>query len=47
MDASAFENIKIAKELYNKAMEAQKNGNWDEYGTLIKQLGDTLNEIGK
>ena len=47
LDAKAFENINIAKDLYNKALEAQKNGNWAEYGTLIKQLGDTLDKIGK
>jgi len=47
LDVKAFENIKIAKDLYNKALEAQKNGNWAEYGTFIKQLGDTLDKIGK
>ncbi len=47
IDAKAYENIKIAKDLYNKALDAQKNGNWVEYGTFIKQLGDVLEKIGK
>jgi len=47
IDSKALENIKVAKELYNKAIEAQKSGNWAEYGTLIKQLGDTLDNISK
>ena len=47
IDAKAIEDIKIAKDLYNKALEAQKNGNWAEYGTFIKQLGDILDKISK
>lgn len=47
IDTKASENIKIAKDLYNKALEAQKNGQWIEYGTFIKQLGDVLNKTGK
>jgi uncharacterized membrane protein (UPF0182 family) len=42
-----LENIKTAKDLYKKALEAQKNGQWAEYGTFIKQLGDTLDKISK
>ena len=45
IDANTLQNIKDAKKLYNKALEAQKNGNWVEYGTYIKQLGDILNKI--
>ena len=47
LDEKSLENIEIAKELYNKALEAQKNGKWAEYGIFIKQLGDTLNKISK
>lgn len=47
LDEKSLENIEIAKELYNKALEAQKNGEWAEYGAFIKQLGDTLNKISK
>ncbi|WP_443662529.1 UPF0182 family protein [Clostridium sp.] len=47
LDSKALDNIKIAKELYNKAMVAQKNSEWDEYGTYIKLLGDILNKVIK
>ncbi|MGH4138663.1 UPF0182 family protein [Clostridium sp.] len=47
IDAKVLENIKIAKDLYNKAIEAQKNGEWVEYGLFIKDLGDTLDRITK
>jgi len=40
-----LKNIKSAKDLYNKALEAQKNGEWTQYGTFIKELGDILNKI--
>lgn len=41
------QNIKTAKELYDKAMEAQKSGDWAKYGEYIKQLGETINQLGK
>ena len=47
LDATVLESIKNAKDLYNKALEAQKNGQWAEYGTFIKQLGGILETIGK
>jgi len=47
LDDKTLGNIKIAKDLYNKAIEAQKNGKWVEYGTFIKQLGDILNKVSK
>ncbi|MGV8981530.1 UPF0182 family protein [Clostridium sp.] len=47
IDAKALENVKIAKDLYNKALKAQKNGEWAEYGKFIKELGDTLDKIVK
>ncbi|MCY6960449.1 UPF0182 family protein [Clostridium brassicae] len=37
--------IKQAKELYSKALEAQKSGDWAKYGEYIKKLGETLNNI--
>lgn len=36
---------KKAKELYDKALEAQKSGDWGKYGEYIKSLGDILNEV--
>ena len=47
LDTKTLEDIKVAKELYSKALEAQKNGKWAEYGTFIKQLGDILDKISK
>ncbi|MCY6372710.1 UPF0182 family protein [Clostridium ganghwense] len=37
--------IKEAKELYNKALEAQKNGDWAKYGEYIQSLGKRLNSL--
>jgi len=45
IDSKSLSNIEIAKDLYNKAIEAQKNGHWSEYEEFIKQLGDILNKI--
>lgn len=45
VDTKTLEDIKTAKDLYNKALEAQKNGKWAEYGTFIKQLGDILDKV--
>ncbi|MCB2295813.1 UPF0182 family protein [Clostridium algoriphilum] len=47
IDSKSLSNIKIAKDLYKKALSAQKNGQWDEYGVFIKQLGDILNKISE
>lgn len=41
------ENIKEAQDIYNKAIDAQKNGDWAKYGEYIKQLGDILNKLNK
>ncbi|MDZ4994270.1 hypothetical protein GNF80_15060 [Clostridium perfringens] len=39
--------IKEAADLFNKAIEAQKNGDWASYGEFINQLGDILNKISQ
>ena len=39
--------IKQAKELYDKAIEAQKSGDWAKYGEYIKQLGEMITELNK
>lgn len=36
------ETLFKVKELYNKALEAQKNGEWSKYGEYIKELGSLL-----
>lgn len=41
------ENVTKARELYEKALEAQKNGNWAEYGDYIEQLGKVLEKLSK
>ena len=45
IDEKTLETIKNAKDIYNKALESQKSGNWAEYGTYIKQLGEILDKI--
>lgn len=39
--------MKKAKEIYDKAIEAQKNGDWSKYGEYIKELGDIINNLNK
>lgn len=39
--------IKEANDLYQKAVEAQKAGDWTKYGENIKKLGDLLNSLSK
>lgn len=45
--AEKMTKIKQAKELYDKALEAQKSGDWAKYGEYIKQLGDMITELNK
>jgi uncharacterized membrane protein (UPF0182 family) len=40
-------SINQAVDIYNKAMQAQKNGDWASYGEYIKDLGDTLKQLQK
>lgn len=37
--------VKEAADLFNKAIEAQKNGDWASYGEYINQVGNILNKI--
>ena len=39
--------IKKANDLYTKAIDSQKSGDWTKYGDYIKQLGDTLTQLNK
>ena len=41
------EKLKTAQDLYNKAIDAQKNGDWSQYGDYIKELGKTIEELNK
>lgn len=36
-----------ARDLYDRALTAQRNGDWATYGQLIKQLGDVLARIAQ
>ncbi|MBL4937648.1 UPF0182 family protein [Clostridium sp. YIM B02515] len=47
VDANMKEKIKSAKEAFDKAVEAQKNGDWAKYGEYIKNLQDILGELNK
>lgn len=39
--------VKEAADLFNKAIEAQKNGDWATYGEFINKLGDILNKMSQ
>lgn len=39
--------MKEAKTLYDKAIEAQKNGDWSGYGSFIQQLGELLQQLNQ
>lgn len=41
------EKLKAAKDYYNKAIEAQKAGDWASYGDNIKKLSEILDELNK
>jgi uncharacterized membrane protein (UPF0182 family) len=47
VDGNVKEKIKGAKEIFDKALEAQKNGDWAKYGDYIKELQELLNELNK
>ncbi|MCM8711349.1 UPF0182 family protein [Clostridium sp. SYSU_GA19001] len=47
MDSNTKEKIKGAKEVFDKAIEAQKNGDWAKYGEYINNLQNILNELNK
>ncbi len=43
-DEKLQDTMKRARELYDKAIDAQKNGDWAAYGKYIDELGNILNE---
>lgn len=47
VDANVKDKIKNAKEAFDKAIEAQKSGDWAKYGEYIKNLQDILGELNK
>lgn len=44
-DENLSASIKTAKEVYDKAINAQRNGNWAEYGEFINKLGVILESL--
>ena len=38
-------NVELAQDLYLKALQAQRAGDWAEYGRLIEELGRVLEEL--
>ena len=41
------DSMQKLSEAYNKALEAQKNGDWAEYGEYINQLGELIDQLNK
>lgn len=46
-DEKSPKSIKEASILYEKAIEAQRNGDWAAYGDYINKLGEMINELAK
>ncbi|MGB4440955.1 MAG: hypothetical protein WBJ62_01870, partial [Coriobacteriia bacterium] len=38
-------DVGAAKDLYDKAIEAQRAGDWEAYGRYLEELGDVLGEL--
>ncbi|AYD39056.1 UPF0182 family protein [Clostridium fermenticellae] len=47
LDSNKQQYIKQAQDLYNKAVDAQKNGDWAKYGEYIKSLGQIIEFLNK
>ncbi|MPQ44644.1 UPF0182 family protein [Clostridium tarantellae] len=47
IEEDEYGNIKNASDLFKKAMEAQKSGDWARYGEYINSLGNLLEELSK
>ncbi len=44
-EGGAVADVATAKDLYDKAVEAQREGDWEAYGRYLKELGDVLGEL--
>jgi len=44
-DDGAVADIAAARDLYDRAIEAQRAGDWEAYGRYIGELGDVLSEL--
>lgn len=45
IDAQTTELLRQAQNLYEEALNAQRQGNWSEYGEKVKELGNILNRL--
>lgn len=45
--APSASTIALAQDLYERALRAQREGDWAEYGRLIRQLGTVLGDLSK
>ncbi|MDO8847010.1 MAG: UPF0182 family protein [Coriobacteriia bacterium] len=45
IDGAAAADVETAKDLYDKAVEAQRSGDWEAYGRYIDELGEVLGEL--
>lgn len=47
LDANSKEKLKSAKEMFDKAIEAQKSGDWAKYGEYINKVSELLSDLNK
>lgn len=45
LSASQLELVQLADRHYQRAIEAQRNGDWARYGDELRQLGDVLRQL--
>ncbi len=45
VEGGAVADVATAKDLYDKAVEAQKAGDWEAYGRYLRELGTVLEEL--
>jgi uncharacterized membrane protein (UPF0182 family) len=46
-ESVSLDNLGKLKEVYTKAIESQKNGDWSKYGEYISELGKLIDELSK
>ncbi len=46
LDARTMDLVRQLQQQYDRAMAAQKAGNWAEYGTAIQRVGELLRDLG-
>lgn len=46
-ESVSLDSLGKLKEVYSKAIESQKNGDWSKYGEYINELGKLIDELSK